>query len=345
MNMTTPAGNMCVKLSANEVKKFGKVVQDYAKSRNPELRAKIVDIFAPHIERKAAAAALNSGGRISAVDYAQNLYLNLLENLDNAVKKNKYVANALSKSLNEFKPQKDDLIRINCRNIDELNPKELMYCEDYLGNIPLLKYVRQLIDLKKDNLSKKQQFILGRYLNGMDYAAIGEECNISADAVKRSIRKAAKRLFSDEKKEFFEYLQTDRLPKRSLVIQADEPLFSDCKSTGKSVVEYIKNLRDMFITEPVVREFKPDEIWRIVQQNMPPVDVKKELSSMLQIQTNYGGVFSNLSLQTRVKKMLQINPDFVFKIKPEKRCNTPEFKKEVARISTEMFGKNIFEFI
>ena len=119
-----------VKLNRKAANRIGELFREYSKMPTQQIKMDVVEIFAPQIERRAAAAAMISKGKISAIDYAQDLYLKLLELLIDRDPQSKNLAANVSQAINNTKPTVNTLVSLDIDNpSNSLHIGQLSYVE------------------------------------------------------------------------------------------------------------------------------------------------------------------------------------------------------------------------
>lgn len=339
----SPVSKMDIKLSDDEIKTAGKIIKNYINNPSQKLKTQIADVFAPQIEARAKLASSKSKN-ISAVDYAQDMYLALFETLENVIKDKKYFVKFIVEAINNTKLSKDDVITMKHKTWDEITPEEESQKFSYkINESSLVEDMKTVINSAKELLTPRELYILNSYLDGKKYKEIGETLDLSSWRIKKLIEAAAKKLRNTEIK----YALTDSCSQNCKIIEADKPLLlvdsSNKKQKGASA--WYRQLMSLFGIKLVVTDFTSDEVWQMIQKDLPPIDVQRELSAMLKVYGAYGNLFDSKFLQSKLKHKLAMNPDFKFKLELPRRCNNDEFRKEAEDLSVSMFRKNVFEFV
>lgn len=123
MVAVSPLSKNVIRFSEYEKESIRKIIREYKKNPSNQLKMQIIDKFTPSIQLKAAKAAVNSG--ISSIDYAQDLYLRLLETLDSAMRSRKHVLATILNTLNKTESTQNRAVRTNSKTIEELTQEEI----------------------------------------------------------------------------------------------------------------------------------------------------------------------------------------------------------------------------
>lgn len=296
-----------VKLSPKDVELFGEIFRQYQKAPNQKLKTAIVNIFAPQIERRAAAMSVAAKGKISATDYAQDLYLKFLENLDVLANENRYAASALSRTLNETKPTLDTLVSVTGKT-KNLTALEEFRSMSYKIDENLIKQeTDEWLNTMKKRLSRKESLILEHKLQGKTFDEIGDTLYLTQDRVRKIYGRAIKQIRKNpgNKKMY-------------------EEIFYEDKTIGLSK----PNLLDSRVFDKI-----------IVSENY-----KEALNAAMPPDSVFKGAFSNSSIIKIIKNILEKNPDFKLHIKLSDETATLEYINAFKAISRNVYGKNIIEF-
>ena len=314
-----------VKLSPEAVEKFGQLFREFKTAPTQKLKTEIVSIFAPLIESKAAKAAAKSGGRISAADYAQDLYLKFLERLETVGQDKKYIAKALTETVNETKPTANTLVTYGRRTVEELTPlEELNHFSVRPGEQTLLQKAEEIANLK--HLTKRENEILKLSLEGYSFEEIAEKFDISSERTKQIRRKVVSDIKTMSNQPAIQAIYFDDLKLGRAV---------SVSSLGTLDFEKIREIelrRSMPIAEKVLND---DLMREYIGSQVPGW---KQKASVFKL---FGGSGSEF----HIKNILRENPDFKIKIRLPEKFNAPDIIKGAELLSIETYGKNIFEFI
>ncbi len=319
-----------IKLSDCRTKKLGEIIKSYANNPTDAKLMQISDAFYPYIKEKAEytvrkykKAAKKYG--ISVEDYIQEHYLKLWENLDEVVKTKKYCVAVLSNILNSVKLTKDDLMYTGNISLDEISPKEKKELSYEPDEQTFSQKADKVTEIAKKVLTPDEFQVLSLHSSGMNNRKIAQEMGVNDQKSKNLLRNA------------FDILNNKN------VKQVIEDVFYEDSCTNRKLIKFeppffpIKKVK-------AIPNYNPDEVWLTVKMNWGPLDVRKELDTLLKTQTYYKELLNNKSAQTKMRKKLKIEPDFKITLKLDKKCNNYTFTKGVKDISKELFGKNIFEF-
>ena len=277
-----------IKLGAGKANQARTLIRQYAATSAPQLRAKIVDVFAPQIERRAAAAAVESKGKISAVDYAQDLYLKLLEVIEEIKSEYYHPVAEITKVINKEKPNLDTLITRGGKPVQKLSPEELNEISFRPDDKTINQKAWEIVNSVQ--MPFRDKSILNYYLEGYSFGDIANVFGLTKAEVEQIYQKIVKNIRKSEK--------------------AHEIFYEDNKGT---------------MSKSILREF-----------------VQSELNSMLKLM--YGAhVFSSQNKKPRIYHFFK-NSDTIIKLKLPQKLNTDIFKAEAIKLSTEYYGRNIFEF-
>lgn len=347
-----------INLSRRTANHVGRLFREYRNTLNQRLKTEIVDIYTPLIERKAAAAAAASQGRISALDFMQDMYVKLLEMIDSHSSVAPF-SSAVKIALNKAKPKVNTLIQREKASIEEFTEKEeykfLTYDPDKLTLSQKAKLIADWYGKNKhtkDGERKKE--ILSLILDGESYADIGEKFDISKERVGQIyLDQILRDLKYHNDKNIFRDILNDDMYKSMKIVPADEPLLEEqtiytkenmCKSLGTKLLESITfNNTKSKLNNPADKQRKltPEEIHELVLENMHPINVEKELNEIMRTQTHFKDIFTNPSSTARFKQKYK---NIQFKIKLPEGCNTPDFMSKIEAISIERLGWNIFDY-
>lgn len=172
------------------------LIRQYAATSEPQLRAKIVDVFAPQIERRAAAAAAASKGKISAVDYAQDLYLKFLEALEEKKSQYYHPVSEIVNVVNNKKPNVDTLITLGGKPIQHLSPEEFNELSYKPGDKTINQKVLDIINSVKIPFTEKN--ILNFYLEGYSFGEIAKFIGLTKEKVVQIYQKAVENIKKSE---------------------------------------------------------------------------------------------------------------------------------------------------
>ena len=173
-----------IKLTRPESNKIGELVRAYRNVGNLEAKAKIVDIFAPHIEKEAKTKT-EENVNLNMKDYAQNLYLKLLEKIETVSLEFHPVAE-LTNNLNNYKPKKDDYITIaENKSIEELTPAEVDCLS--VDDLPSLKARMHSIVSETSSAGLRPKSIVHDYLDGYTHKELGEKYALTSDRIRNII--------------------------------------------------------------------------------------------------------------------------------------------------------------
>lgn len=306
-----------MKLSKDELKKFRALSKEISGEPIKSQKAQLLDVFIPQIKKKSEEAAKD--GKISAADYFQELCLRFLEYIEKAFKTKQPVHNML-RTLNKEKPSADDVISKADIVIEEISPKEEFNNLSYkLDDETDLDKASQILKILKQHLPEKKTDAMKLFLDGFSFEEIGKELDIST-------RRAMKI--------YYEFVHKVKdLNGRGLF---NNIVFEDTQNQELIVSHKMPAKHE---------KLEPKKIWKEAKSSYSHWDTLKELDSMMRTQTTSKELMQNKSSQTKLRKKLEQNPDFKIRLELNMRCNNPKFKREAAQISTELFGKNIFEFL
>jgi len=296
-----------VKLSPKDVELFGEIFRQYQKAPNQKLKTAIVNIFAPQIERRAVAMSVAAKGKISATDYAQDLYLKFLENLDAIADENKYAAASLSRTLNETKPTLDTLVSVTGKTKNLTALEEFRSMSYKIDENPISQDVGEFLNTMKKQLTYREGDILELKLQGKTFDEIGDTLDLTRDRVRQIYEKALKRIRKNpENKKMY------------------EEIFHEDKSISFSK-PYLLNSR-------------------IFDNIIIPENYKEALNAAIHPDSVFKGAFSNPSKIDEIKNLLAKNPGFKIHIKLSEETTTLEYITNFKAISRQIYGKNIIEF-
>lgn len=169
-----------IKLTRQESNKVGEYFRVYRNLGNLEARSKIVDIFTPHIEKEAKTMA-EEDINLSVKDYAQNLYLRLLEKIE-TINLKFHPVTELTNNLNNYRPQKEDYITIlENKSIEELTPEE-QYIISNKDQSTLKEKMHQIIE-ETPNLRERSKNIVQDYLDGYSYKVLCKKYELTTARV------------------------------------------------------------------------------------------------------------------------------------------------------------------
>lgn len=205
------------KLSPEAIEKFGQLFRKFKEAPTQQLKKEMISIFAPQIERKAAKIAAESGGRISAVDYAQDLYLEFLEMLKRSGEEEKRVFKKFSTMLSTTKPSKNARTTFEFNYIEELSPREeLNHLSVRPGEQTLLQKAEEIVASAK--LTKTEREVVSKFLEGKSFTKIGDEIDLQTERVRQIYYKALKRLNHPDRK-----IKASRILYDDLPLNGSEP--------------------------------------------------------------------------------------------------------------------------
>jgi DNA-directed RNA polymerase specialized sigma24 family protein len=319
-----------VKLSPEAVKRFGQLFRDFKAAPTQQLKEEMISIFAPQIERKAAKIAAESGGKISAVDYAQDLYLEFLEKLETFGQEEKRVFKKFSTMVSTNKPSKNARTTLEFNYIEELSPmEELNKLSCRVDEQTTLQKAKEIVERYKNtpNINDKRKDILSMIIEGKSFNEIGEKLDISEERVRQIYTNyILPDLKQPNRKEVIKSIVFDDVCEYKGLIPADKPLFTH---------KEIENLHHKILTPNAVREIVQKDI-----QKMTAGDILETLATEQLGKVRGHDIFHN---ETRIANLAKNKKLFLIKL-PEK-YNCPEFFEEAERFSIEKYGRNIFMFM
>jgi DNA-binding CsgD family transcriptional regulator len=204
-----------IKLNRKASNRATELLRQYANLPTEKIKTDIIEIYKPQIELRAAAAAVASRGKISAIDFAQDLYLKLLElMIDKSDAKGKHLALTVSLALNRVNPSKDTLITLGGKPLEKLTPQEEFLNASYITeNKTMLQKAKEIIELVKDTLKPREYEVLSKKLDGKQYYQICEEMDLTHERVRQLYENAVRKLnFPERKNKFSHIFYEDAVP-------------------------------------------------------------------------------------------------------------------------------------
>ena len=201
--------------------KKNRIIKKYEKNKTQALKTQIVEMYTHIIERKAAKAAVKYG--ISAIDYTQELYLKLLENLDRYTKETE-PAKLLNKFLQKIEPDEDDFMSTADIPVDELSEGEEEKIAYNLNNKEGQLDFSTIMPLIKKVLNEKEFFVLSERLDGTDIDEIAKALDTRRASVRCIFERATRRIKHSEYRPMLTDLTYDDKHSYLPVILADKPL-------------------------------------------------------------------------------------------------------------------------
>lgn len=207
-----------IKLTRKESNKIGIFTREYRSLGNLEARAKIVDIFTPHIEKEAK-AKVEENNNLSIKDYSQNLHLKLLEKIE-TVNLNFHPVTELINNLNSYNPQKDDYFTLSeNKSIEELTPEE-EYTISNKEQSTLNEKMHQVVSicLYRD---ENRRMILHDFLDDYTEKELARKYNLYKNTIREKIEQGIYRIKTTEQNGRSEiiYKRTDNFGCKSYFVR------------------------------------------------------------------------------------------------------------------------------
>lgn len=317
MNKIPAISSGKIKLSAEERKLFNNL----AKTNN---RTEMLNVFIPHMQKRAEFVAEQEG--ISSADYFQELCLKFLEYIDKVVKTTQPTHN-MTLLLNKRKITPDDFISNADESIEEIDSDKAFY--DFSCNTDKktpLEITEAIIDTAKPHIKEKKIKAMTMFIDGMNFEEIGKQLDLSMKRVEKIYYEFIHKMQNLNKQGLFNNIVLEYTPEPPLAVADSQSE----KSKASDVVQ---------------EKFEAEITWNEAKRKYAHWDTFKELDSMMKTQTTSKELMLNKSSQAKLKKKLEQDPDFKFRLELNRRCDNPKFKEEAEQISINLFGKNIFEFV
>ena len=314
-----------IKIEFEDSRNFGRLAKQYLNIPSQKLAVQMYDIFTPYIKNRADFVARKKG--ISAQDYFQELSIKFIQYLKDAVK-TKYPAYNMALTLNCTNPTSEDIISTSDTPINKItSQEELVYASEHPDNKTLLEKAEEILQTVKAHIPEKKYNAIDLMIDGKSYEEIGKILGISPKRATKIYYEFIKKILQLNGRGLFDHIFFDDTQNQELIVSR--------KLSAKSGIELPSNAYNV----------DPAKIWKSAKSAYKHWNTIKELDSMMKTQTTSKELMFDKSSQTKIKKKLEKNPDFKFRLELNRRNNNRKFKKEAQQISTELFGKNIFEFV
>ncbi len=196
-----------IKLNRKASNRIGVLFREYLKNPTQQIKSDVIEIYRPQIERRAAAAAFVTKGKISAVDYAQDLYLKLLEMLIDKDPQSKHLSRNISQTINNTKPTVNTLVSRGNKAIEKLTQKEVYDKASYkIDEKTDLQKAEEILDYAKKLLPTNEAKVLSKKLEGKQLDDIAQEMDLTRERVRQIHEKAMRRLNTPEMKDKYCHL-------------------------------------------------------------------------------------------------------------------------------------------
>jgi len=306
------------------------LIRAYRKNKTQAAKTEIVKMYAPVIEKKAADAALKLG--VSAKDYAQDLYLKLLENLDKFAEKEE-PARFLSRLLRMEKPDDNTFLPKDDVLFDEL-PEETIICTPKDKEAQLdYDYITKLL---KKILNKIEFSIVSEIADGTLFKTIAETLELNSQTVEQLYNRALKKIKNSKYKSLLKEQRYNDNKTAIPIIPADKQLFPFIKKEEAFMDIDIHNL--------LKYGENADKVRKLTQNDYKQPNHWGTLDILIRTQSIFPRMLYDKKTQNYIKSWLEEVPDYKIKLKLPQDIQKETFLPYAEKISKNIFGQNIFEF-
>lgn len=314
------------------------IIKRYGKQKTQELKTMVAEMYTPIIKQIAAKVALENG--ISAEDYAQKLYLRLFENLD-IFAKTKTPASSLIKYLRREDPDENDIISMADIPYQKLPPEEVAKNFSYTIDKQLEQpgITEIVMNTVKKQTTVAEFSVISQWLEDKSLDEIGDKIGLTRERTRQlkekglrriihsDFRRKAKPLYYDDNKTGIPMTHPDT-PEHLLVKKIQLPVNIDMEG----LIKYGKDA---------------DKIRELTKDDYPGQTAWGTLNALLRRQGSYfvKRLLFSQSAQQYVESMLEKDPNYKIELSLNKEIDKKTFIPQARKISIEMFGKDIFNFI
>jgi DNA-directed RNA polymerase specialized sigma subunit len=308
-----------------------KVIKAYAEESTQALKTKVVEMYKPMIEKKAADAALKLG--ISEKDYTQDLYLQLLENLDSFAAKED-PARLLTQFLQSKKPNNNTSLPKDEILFNEL-PEETIICTPKDKEAQLdYDYITKLL---QKILNEIEFSIVSERADGTLFKTIAETLELSSQRVEQLYNRALKKIKNSKYRSLLEEQRYNDKRTTLPVIPADKQLFPFIKK------EQVRPNID--INSLIKHNVGADRIRELTKNDYNQPNYWGTLDILIRTQSMFPRILYDHKTQESFKSYLGQRPGYKIKIELPHDIERKTFIPQAEKISMNIFGENIFEFI